>query len=1193
MSLIFARLQFLKKRRKVDFVCNEENIQCELLNGVEDKGGLIQQTESHIDQFVILEAIDENQQLQMEKNIFSENQDFIENAHKEYVWSHIEHVIPKIFFFFRPNFCVQLAATYIVRQTVGQSYTNEQIQLVIANKKDKIYRCLLNTFHIAKQVYAGNFILNHEENSKAFQNECIIALLEVINLNRNDTEIKVPSLILQECGAVNLQPINDIQLKYDEKWHKRNSEAREICMYISCFQCIICKQHFAQSKLLQDHTKQHTNYECLKCDIECISYEELVVHYLTFCRHNVLAEKCIACDCISTKCSCFKKWKQLMTVVKQYWKLHKDEELFKYDILSVLLNHNNKKAQMEGVKSITIMHQTVDEEEIAQYTERCIPHMKIQENCIVYNNEKNRWADVLMHMQMYFENVLELNRHMIEKRTAFTNKCTLCDRENVNYVHYALNHPIEFNAREINNNVMLHRCIDATDFLIRIKDIQVPANIMCELCNNPYGIVKKDENVLNRITEHILNTHNSDYSTPRLCPKAITQACNNEKITLGDFMLHNIILHYTHVDEVLKISSCKIITGVMQYKGEGQEKKQDKIRHEELNLTALWQNLNNRNKKSHPVGMGDEPMNIDNKDGNRKSQNEDRVEHQCYNEDHEKPIIFETALKLKQHVVKEHKCPSCTFSTMLNVDMLVHYKIHEGASTCLVCYKRVEDVQAHLKNVHAQCVACKVFFEDRQQLKLHEPNCSNFIHEEDESRGMELRDGSLALDSTDLEGNFSDVLIKILESSALPARQITGGTKIIKQFAAESAISKNRLRLENISIRRKDALFFDVPSFVHAEKSNLPKVLAACGNIKEMEKFDGTCETAKQNAVKNFEIVDNILCQMEKFILLGSLNERQAISVLEMFLTQRIVDEISSYCNEEFKSLSYVAILETCQFLYIPLNLEFFESKVMSYKQEQNETFLEFSSRVYRHLKLCSRLKGVEMRKDYIEINRCKILKNSLPQPVLESIIRKESLYNAFTSRELLDHVISYSHRAKKFGKENQFQVRQLGITGGTLRGFQDTENKRESRKRFGKNSFGQNSASTTPINKKFQENINVKPHTGKYAKYNEILKKYGYVYPTCYKCLDNHLMRDCKIYNTVPLADNMCYLDDGKRTPMGFHSKEHCRHAGLAHKGTTPIQLQNRGGYSNSYQEKKGGAFKKTYKPGGFKKIPLPNDNN
>ena len=1191
MSLIFAQLQLLRKRRKVDFVCDEEKIHCELLHGVEDNGGLIQQTESHVDQFVILEAIDENQQLQLEKNIFSENQDFILNANKEYVWSHIEHVIPKIFFFFRPNFCAQLAATYIVRQTVGKSYTDEQIQLIIASKKDRIYRCLLNTFHIAKQVYASNFILNHENNSKAFQNECITALLEVINLNRDDTEIKVPSRILQECGAVNT--MDNIKLQYDEKWHKRTNAAREICMYVACFQCSICSQHFTQSNMLHEHIRQHTRYECLKCEIECTSYKELVVHYLTFCRHNVLAEKCIACNCIGTECKCFKKWKQLLNVVKQYWKLHKDEDLFKYDIFSILLNFNNKQSQRENGKSINTINETINEEEITQYTERCIPHMKIHKNCIVYNNEENGWADILRHMHGYFENVVELNRYMIEKTIQFTNKCTLCDREKVTYVHYALNHPLEFNSRTMISNVILHRCIDATDFLIRIKDIKVPANLICELCQNPYEIVKREENVLNRITEHILSTHNLDYSTPRVCPKAIANVCNNEEMTLGDFMLHNIILHYTTIDEVLKISSCKIITGVMQNKGEGQEKKHDNMEHENLNLTALWQSLKNTNEKVHPLGMGDEPINIANKDDSRKSKNEDRVEHQCYNEDHKKPIIFETALKLKQHVVKEHKCPSCTFSTMLNVDMLVHYKTHEGASTCLVCYKRVEDVQAHLRNLHAQCVACKVFFEDRQQLKLHEPNCSNFIHEEDESKGMELRDGSLALDSTDLEGNFSDVLIKLLESSALPARQITGGTKIIKQFAAESAISKNRLRLENISIRRKDALFFDVPSFVHAEKSNLPKVLAACGNIKEIEKFDGTCETAKQNAVKNFEIVDNILCQMEKFILLGSLNERQAISVLEMFLTQRIVDEISSYCNEEFKSLSYVAILETCQFLYIPLNLEFFESKVMSYKQEQNETFLEFSSRVYRHLKLCSRLKAVEMRKDYIEINRCKILKNSLPQPVLESIIRKESLYNAFTSRELLDHVISYSHRAKKFGKENQFQVRQLGIAGGTLRGFQDTENKRESQKRFEKNSIGQKSALTTPNSKKFQEHTNIKTHPGKFAKYNEILKKYGYVFPTCYKCLDNHLMRDCKIYNTVPLADTMCYLDEGKRTPMGFHGKEYCKHAGSAHKATTPIQLQNRGGYSNSYQEKKGGAYRKTYKPGGFRKIPLPSDKN
>ena len=294
--------------------------------------------------------------------------------------------------------------------------------------------------------------------------------------------------------------------------------------------------------------------------------------------------------------------------------------------------------------------------------------------------------------------------------------------------------------------------------------------------------------------------------------------------------------------------------------------------------------------------------------------------------------MFETALRLKQHILKEHKCPSCAFATMMNADMLIHYKIHEGQSTCTVCYKKVTNMIGHLKSIHAQCVACKIYFEDRQQLKLHEPTCGNFIHNITEYKNIEpTTEGSLAMDSTDLEGNFSNVLIKLLESSDLSVMQKSGGTKIIKQFAAESAISKNRLRLENIAIRRKDALFFDIPSFIHSEKSNLPKVLTACANIKEVDKFDASCETAKQNAVQNFEAVDSILCQMEKYILLGSLNEKQAVSVFELFVTQRIIDEISSYCNEEFKCLSYVAIIETAQFLYIPLNLEFFESKVMAY----------------------------------------------------------------------------------------------------------------------------------------------------------------------------------------------------------------------------------------------------------------------
>ena len=96
---------------------------------------------------------------------------------------------------------------------------------------------------------------------------------------------------------------------------------------------------------------------------------------------------------------------------------------------------------------------------------------------------------------------------------------------------------------------------------------------------------------------------------------------------------------------------------------------------------------------------------------------------------------------------------------------------------------------------------------------------------------------------------------------------------------------------------------------------------------------------------------------MEKHILLGNLIEKQAVSVIQMYFTQRIIDEVSAYCIQDWKDLSYQQIMSTLQFLYIPLNLMIFQSLVLAYRVEGNESFLEFSSRTYRHLKLCSRMK--------------------------------------------------------------------------------------------------------------------------------------------------------------------------------------------------------------------------------------------
>ena len=121
----------------------------------------------------------------------------------------------------------------------------------------------------------------------------------------------------------------------------------------------------------------------------------------------------------------------------------------------------------------------------------------------------------------------------------------------------------------------------------------------------------------------------------------------------------------------------------------------------------------------------------------------------------------------------------------------------------------------------------------------------------------------------------------------------------------------------------------------------------------------------------------------------------------------------------EWKNLSYAQIISTVQYLYIPIDITIFESLVLAYRKNETESYLEFSSRAFRHLKLCSRLQPVGQRERYIEDRRVKILKNNLPQTVLDEILKKEMIFQNFSSTEILDHMISYCHKEK--GSINQF----------------------------------------------------------------------------------------------------------------------------------------------------------------------------
>ena len=192
------------------------------------------------------------------------------------------------------------------------------------------------------------------------------------------------------------------------------------------------------------------------------------------------------------------------------------------------------------------------------------------------------------------------------------------------------------------------------------------------------------------------------------------------------------------------------------------------------------------------------------------------------------------------------------------------------------------------------------------------------------------------------------------------------------------------------------------------------------------------------NSVKNFEMLELILKRVDKLILIGSLGERHAVVIFQKFLTQRVQDEICSYLKEEFLEMTFKQILTTAQFFYIPLCLRTFERVVLGYRIIKNtETFLEFASKSFRHLRLCSRLYPVDDREQYIEGNLKKILKFSLPVALLATIQKKKSLYHTFSSSELIDHYVSYSHTVSE-GKlpeiNSQYKVFRTGTAPGTFR---------------------------------------------------------------------------------------------------------------------------------------------------------------
>lgn len=602
--------------------------------------------------------------------------------------------------------------------------------------------------------------------------------------------------------------------------------------------------------------------------------------------------------------------------------------------------------------------------------------------------------------------------------------------------------------------------------------------------------------------------------------------------------------------------------------------------------SSISQHIRRLNEKENEEEEEEEERR--NNDANGQKNKQEVQTFLCKNENHKNPPRFESQIQLTRHVVEKHSCTykGCGFYNMMEATLLKHYRIHlrdNLTDLCKVCGLLVKNLPEHMLE-HPKCTSCRKPFENLQQLRVHEPSCQKIIYSPEEGENEDqscTRDtASLLIDDTDLESNFSNLIQKLLASSTLTEDEKNTGQKIVAKYTSSNAIAKHRLRVDAISSRRNDSLLFELPEFIHPDKPQLHKSLSALGDIKENEKFNPRIQTSTQHCVLNYEAFELILNKMASLILIGNLNEPLAVNLIQRFLAQPVIDAITSYHKRNWEQLSYRSILSTVQWLWIPIKLSVFEGLVLAYRHNSaEETYIEFSSKCYRHLKLVSRLKPAEERPKYIEGHLRKILKQNLPAKLLDTVLSKENLYSEFTSSELIDIYVSHvqNNTADRYNTEkyNVFLAKTKPMPGAIrsrrIKGKEEEYNKDKiSHERiYDKNKTSWNKNDKRPKERRKIGEIQLSKEKSHF--YNKgigdtrtdqtqrkstklpseesktklrALQRYGIdvSYPLCFLCLGKHLPRECTEYKNIGISQKLCTsTENGKVIPKGFH--ETCKH--------------------------------------------------
>ena len=1173
--------------------------------------------------------------------VFTNNQSFVVNSQKKFFLENVIFFVPKIFYWFRPNYAVQIATRFSIKMLSGQ--TEGQVISEIIGANQGIAKYFENFLRIVENIYSGNW-LNSVMINEDFSILLIGAFIEILVLNRKEAfehPMIMPNL-LKDLGDNNGMFSTGVQ-RCQPDWMQRGNKY-EICMISANYGCIICKLIFDTTTELKVHilNEHENNFTCMQCKVKFGTYAELLSHKLTFCKHPVFATECSWCQNTVNDCLCGKIQQYVNNTLYQHVQNMSDCKIVLNKMYSIVFAYacemnqikmtNNPKYEVHTVEDFTEQSVNALISDLCPIFE-CHPVSQYPNiTCAEWDIKGAPWASIKCRLQPFFDSFMQVLAHIDEISAKSLNVCTVegCgDRISQDHIskHFICPYARSFHSNELVHFYQINDDKELKNHFLT-HTICMGHKVACITCQWEVG----DQNgntIISTLFRHAELHEMDSQSIPKSC--SFEGCAGLEFKSLLSYIQHQIFIHTSSASHIVKYlgviyGDCTPLQTPMgpfynaaqpedaifstrpRFKGAGYRSRiASRSASPTLAKGILKQGLSDQFEKIHKEQKSlDEQKYVFGMDLNKP----DSDEIKCNNEKHQSPWTFNSIIEKTKHIIANHGCPvvKCSFYCEFDAEMVTHMTcMHALRHSCPVCKQRVNILEDHLLT-HPKCNACQLRFIDHAGLQIHEPHCKT-VKAVVASEILE-EECSLNIDTGDSEVAFVQTLHSILDQVSLSETARAMSKLVISKFAAESTLAKSRTRSELISTRRSSQPFFDTPKFSHCERSNLTKILTTIGQVREADKFCADSANSSKCAIENFEQIDNLLRKVERFVSIGFLNEEQTVMVLTLYLSQRIQDEVSSFSGHtELREMSFQEVISGLQFIYCPLKLDKLLTIILNYKINLTyESFLSFSSRVTRHLALCSRIYPAKDRKDFIEVHRRSVIKLNLPVSLVDDIEKKESLFSEYSSAELLEIIVSYLEHnelsdcnldrstdsyhvyATQFNPQGTFR------RDGVMNNFQSRSDKTDKSDNRGRSqSRGRSQGKSQKVKKvtTFTEKPcvvekihtivasppprNFKPPSKANLERTNILKGFGLDNEKeniCFMCLGNHIRPHCKIYPRDVEYSEICKSNiNGESYIFGFHPKAACKHGSDLTQGKK-IPGSKKENRSRNQQQQKGSQY-------------------